>query len=192
MDVLAAVFALQVQQLHHHFVGVAVVDFALQEDDAVLQQQIAQRQLPLPLVAGRGIRIGKRSSMGLNMIAHGLAERWSIFESTQGIKWAGRVQLALLVSCSANEGGCNPSVGKVVPQPQTPDMHRLSAPISSKIGYPQLVQRGEIGYLSKAETDYSTLVFFGKLQCTRCGRFVVVFGLWDIGVIASDGKVDIR
>ncbi len=43
VDVLAAIFALQVQQLHHQFVGVAVVDFALQEDDAVFQQQIAQR-----------------------------------------------------------------------------------------------------------------------------------------------------
>ena len=50
VDVLAAVLALQVQQLHHQLVGVAVVDLALQEDDAVFQQQIAQRHLPLALV----------------------------------------------------------------------------------------------------------------------------------------------
>ena len=50
MDVLAAVFALQVQELHHHLVGVAVVDLALQKDDAVLQQQVAQRHLPLALI----------------------------------------------------------------------------------------------------------------------------------------------
>ena len=60
VDVLAAVFALQVEQLHHQFVGVAVVDLALQEDDAVFQQQIAQRHLPLPLiVAVGGTRFGK-------------------------------------------------------------------------------------------------------------------------------------
>ena len=54
VDVLAAVFALQVEQLHHQFVGVAVVDLALQQDDAVLQQQIAEGHLPLPLVVAIG------------------------------------------------------------------------------------------------------------------------------------------
>ena len=54
VDRLAAVFALQVQQLHHQFVGVAVVNLALQEDDAVLQQQVAQRHLPLALIVAIG------------------------------------------------------------------------------------------------------------------------------------------
>ena len=54
MDVLAAIFALQVEQLHDDFVGVAVVDLALQENDAIFQQQIAQRQLPLPLIIAVG------------------------------------------------------------------------------------------------------------------------------------------
>ncbi len=56
VDVLAAILALQVQQLHHQFVGVAVVDLALQEDDAVFQQQIAQRHLPLALVIAHRLR----------------------------------------------------------------------------------------------------------------------------------------
>ena len=54
VDVLAAVLALQVQQLHHQLVGVAVVDLALQQDDAVLQQQIAEGHLPLTLIVAIG------------------------------------------------------------------------------------------------------------------------------------------
>ncbi len=50
MDPFAAVFALQVEQLHHQFVGVAVVNLALQQNDAVFQQQVAQSHLPLPLI----------------------------------------------------------------------------------------------------------------------------------------------
>src|SRR5262245_47096886 len=50
MNVFAAVLALQVQQLHHHFAGVAVVNFSLQQNDPVFQQQIAQRQHSLPLI----------------------------------------------------------------------------------------------------------------------------------------------
>ena len=59
VDVLAAVLALQVQELHHQLVGVAVMDLALEQDDAVLQQQIAQRQLPLPLIVAirRHVRV---------------------------------------------------------------------------------------------------------------------------------------
>ena len=72
VDVFAAILALQVEQLHHQFVGVAVVDFALQEDDAILQQQIAQRHLALALVVLRiaaascGSKAigGKRSAKG--------------------------------------------------------------------------------------------------------------------------------
>ncbi len=37
VNILAAIFALQVQELHHQFVGVAVVNLALQEDDAVFE-----------------------------------------------------------------------------------------------------------------------------------------------------------
>ena len=51
VDVLLAILALQVQQLHHQFVGVASMDLALQEDDAILQQQVAQGKLTLPLDA---------------------------------------------------------------------------------------------------------------------------------------------
>ena len=58
VDVLAAVLALQVQEFHHQFVGVAVMDLALEEDDAVLQQQIAQRQLPLPLIVAIRRHVG--------------------------------------------------------------------------------------------------------------------------------------
>ena len=54
VDFLAAILALQVEQLHHQLVGIAVVDLALEKDDTVLQQQIAQRQLPLPLIIAIG------------------------------------------------------------------------------------------------------------------------------------------
>ena len=46
------------KQLHHQLVGVAVVDFALQEDHAVFQQQVAQRHLPLALVIAH--RLGRQ------------------------------------------------------------------------------------------------------------------------------------
>src|SRR2546421_309900 len=49
-DPLASVLELEVEQLHHGHVGRAVVDDALQEDDAVLEQEVAQRHLPLPRV----------------------------------------------------------------------------------------------------------------------------------------------
>ncbi len=54
---LAAIFALQVEQLHHQFVGVAVVDLALQQNDPVFQQQITQGHLPLALVIAIGVDI---------------------------------------------------------------------------------------------------------------------------------------
>ena len=68
MNVLAAVLALQVKQLHHQFIGVAGVNLSLQEDDPVLQQQIPQRQLPLPLIALVGVRVEDRLRKRL---AHG-------------------------------------------------------------------------------------------------------------------------
>jgi hypothetical protein len=58
VDILATVFALQIEQLHHQFVGVAVVDLPLQQDDPVFQQEVAQRHLPLPLVVAGGARGG--------------------------------------------------------------------------------------------------------------------------------------
>ena len=50
MDVLAAIFALQVEQFHHQLVGVTVEDLPLKKNNAILQQQITQRQLPLALI----------------------------------------------------------------------------------------------------------------------------------------------
>ncbi len=38
MDVLAAIFALKVEQLHYDFIGIAGMNVALQENDAVFQQ----------------------------------------------------------------------------------------------------------------------------------------------------------
>jgi hypothetical protein len=55
--VLLAILALQVEQLHDQFVGVAGVDFALQKDNAIFQQQVTQGQLPLPLNALIGLRV---------------------------------------------------------------------------------------------------------------------------------------
>ena len=43
------------KQLHHQLVGVAVVDLALQKDNAVLEQQIAQRHLALALIVAHGL-----------------------------------------------------------------------------------------------------------------------------------------
>ena len=60
MNVLLAIFALQVKQLHHHLIGIAGVNLALQEDDAIFQQQIAQRHLPLALVLLIGMRVAQR------------------------------------------------------------------------------------------------------------------------------------
>ncbi len=63
VDVLAAILALQVQQLHDHFVRIAIVDFALQQDDPIFQQQIAEGQLPLPLIVAVGqLRVDRRQT----------------------------------------------------------------------------------------------------------------------------------
>jgi hypothetical protein len=47
VNLLRAVFVLQVQKLHHDFHGAHVIDDAGQEDDPILKQQIAQGHLPL-------------------------------------------------------------------------------------------------------------------------------------------------
>ncbi len=57
MNVLAAILALQVQQLHHDFIGIACVYFALQENDTVFKQQVAEGQLSLTLVALVCVRV---------------------------------------------------------------------------------------------------------------------------------------
>ena len=38
VNVLASVLTLQVEQLHHQFVGIAIPDFTLEKHDAILQQ----------------------------------------------------------------------------------------------------------------------------------------------------------
>ena len=64
MNFLATVLALQVQELHHQFVGVAVMDLSLKENDPVLKQQIAQRQLALALIiAVVGQRFGQQRAV---------------------------------------------------------------------------------------------------------------------------------
>ena len=69
MDVLAAILALQVKQLHDQFVGVASVDLALQKDDPILQQQIPEGHLTLALVAliSRRVMDGRKT----RQIVHG-------------------------------------------------------------------------------------------------------------------------
>jgi hypothetical protein len=50
VDVFAAIFALQIQQLHDDIIRIAGENLSLKKHNAVLQQEIAQRQLALPLV----------------------------------------------------------------------------------------------------------------------------------------------
>ena len=47
-DPLGPVLELEEQELHHRQVGDGVVDHAFEEDDPVLQEQVAQGHLPLP------------------------------------------------------------------------------------------------------------------------------------------------
>ncbi len=81
MDVFAPVFALQVQQLHHDVVGVGIVDLALKKHDAVLEQQIAERQLSLTLIALVRVTVG-------NLVRHEVTSQWEIhavsFERVEG------------------------------------------------------------------------------------------------------------
>jgi hypothetical protein len=53
-----------------YFIGVSGVDFALQENDTIFQEQITERHLPLTLVALIGLRI---------------QNGWQGIESVQGI-----------------------------------------------------------------------------------------------------------
>jgi hypothetical protein len=61
-DLLAAILALQIEQLHHHLIGVAREYLPLEEDDPVLQQQVAERELPLPLVVAIRRRCGSNEA----------------------------------------------------------------------------------------------------------------------------------
>jgi hypothetical protein len=51
MYVFSTILALQEEELHHDFVRIAGVDFALKENDSVFKEQISQRHLTLALVA---------------------------------------------------------------------------------------------------------------------------------------------
>jgi hypothetical protein len=59
VNVFASVLGLQIQQFHHNFVRVAGVNFTLQKNDAILQQQIAESHLPLALIALITLRISR-------------------------------------------------------------------------------------------------------------------------------------
>jgi hypothetical protein len=41
VNVFSTIFALQIKQLHDYFIGIARMDFTLQENNSVFQQQIA-------------------------------------------------------------------------------------------------------------------------------------------------------
>ncbi len=58
VDVFLFVFALEVEQFHNDFVGVSGVDSALQENDSVFKQQVAERHLALALhlLVGIGVQ----------------------------------------------------------------------------------------------------------------------------------------
>jgi len=71
VNVLATILALQEQKLHDNFVRVTRIDFALKENDSVLQKQISQRHLTLSLVALVSVRIhrwlhGVKSVQGID------------------------------------------------------------------------------------------------------------------------------
>ena len=55
MDVLVPVLGLQKQELHHDQVGGRIGNHAVEKNDAVLQEQIADAHLPLPLVFAAGL-----------------------------------------------------------------------------------------------------------------------------------------
>ncbi len=86
VDVFAAVLALQIQQLHHDFVGIARVDLALQKHNAIFQQQVTQSQLTLTLITLRCIRVFNFSRRN---IAEKILTEQSVIEP--------RIQRALLL-----------------------------------------------------------------------------------------------
>jgi hypothetical protein len=51
VNVFAAILALQIQQFHNQFVRISGVDFSLEENDAILKEQIPEGHLSLPLIA---------------------------------------------------------------------------------------------------------------------------------------------
>jgi hypothetical protein len=55
---------LQIQQLHDDFAGVAIEYFALEQNNAIFQQQIAQREHALPLIiAIIELRVDRRKKL---------------------------------------------------------------------------------------------------------------------------------
>lgn len=55
IDGFLFVLRLQIKQFHNQLVGVAGVNLALQKDDPVFQQQVAQRHLTLTLIRSRRV-----------------------------------------------------------------------------------------------------------------------------------------
>ena len=73
-----AVLGLQEQQLHHDHVGAHVVNRAVEKDDAVLEQQVADRHLPLPHVFADGlVHRGGVGVFGSKTFSHGRSSRRS-------------------------------------------------------------------------------------------------------------------
>src|SRR5262249_3045171 len=70
MDLLSLVLVLEVEQFHDDFDGTGVVDDARQEDDAVFQQQVSERHLPLAGVVAVPLehRFGRKSGV---QVKHG-------------------------------------------------------------------------------------------------------------------------
>ena len=71
MDVFATIFALQIQQLHDDIVCVRIVDLTLEKHDAILEQEVAERQLSLTLIALIRVTVG-------NLVSHGFVSQWEI------------------------------------------------------------------------------------------------------------------
>jgi hypothetical protein len=61
-------FTLEIEQFHHQFIGVTGIDLTLEKNDTVFQQQVAQCQLSLTLVALVGMRIAERFRKATNHI----------------------------------------------------------------------------------------------------------------------------
>jgi hypothetical protein len=55
MDVLVPVLGLQEKEFHDNQVGSRIGNHAVEKDDAVLQQEVADAHLPLPLVLAGGL-----------------------------------------------------------------------------------------------------------------------------------------
>src|SRR5208337_3402921 len=87
-DALRPVLILQVQELHYGQIGRGIVDNPLEEDDPVLEEQVAQGHLPLPgvvavalqrrirerIVKGHGTVLGEQYPGDRSRIERSIAE----------------------------------------------------------------------------------------------------------------------